>query len=592
MSQVLTSKLAGVRRKQSAVTLGIGAALIVSLIVPVLMVEMLTDWLIELPWATQSGLPWGVRAVVLLALVAAIAWIVIFWIVNPIAYGSDDETLALMVEHDKPSFGGRLIAAVQLTLPGAVPAGASLALVHATVGQAEQLARDIDFQQVVSVQRMLKLMGIAALIVMVGLVGFAYGYPGSEELLMRALLGNGPVPRHTLVDKIEPGNARVAEGDSVVISADYQGIKPSGPGVLTVSYDNSGSTYDFQMDSDPDSGGRFARKIENVNESFAYRIRLNDGTSDKFHIECVERPSVKTMVCTQIYPAYVHLPDADHLPGDLSVLAGSRLIVKLTANKRLKQTQQDDRPFNRIHLTGTNEDFPLQVDPNDPTQAVTPDASDGRGIPLKPGVDGLSIYLVDEEGIETKDPAVYHIELLPDLPPKVNIIKPTAREETVTKIATETIVFDASDDYALGKVELRYTVDGVAQPPIPLSIKTADGRDHPKSVSGASYDWLMQTVSSGNRPDLEGCAIEYWLHAEDQNTVSNPGGKPGTTETDHYTLKVVTAEEKLDDLRKKAEEIPGDLAPVKDEQENLSQQTIDFGHKATTPAPAPAPQQP
>src|SRR5581483_3380952 len=82
------------------------------------------------------------------------------------------------------------------------------------------------------------------------------------------------------------------------------------------------------------------------------------------------------------------------------------------------------------------------------------------GIPLPAGTTGLSIHLVDTDGIENKDPAVYPIELLPDNPPTIRISSNNPKEETVTPIADEAMGYEASDDYGLAKIELKYKIDG------------------------------------------------------------------------------------------------------------------------------------
>ena len=85
----------------------------------------------------HDGLPVVVRALVLAVVLAGAAYVVIRYGVVPVVFGPDDEEIALWVESAEPDFRSRLISAVQFSRPGAVPAGASVSLVRAMIGQAE-----------------------------------------------------------------------------------------------------------------------------------------------------------------------------------------------------------------------------------------------------------------------------------------------------------------------------------------------------------------------------------------------------------------------------------------------------------------------
>src|SRR5205823_1646788 len=154
-----------------------------------------------------------------------------------------------------------------------------------------------------------------------------------------------------------------------------------------------GATQQFSFDPDPARPGTFSRAIDNVQESFHYQIALGDDSSERFDVQAILRPAVAQVQCQQIYPPYTKLAPARRLPGDLSLLKGTI---------------------------------------------------------------GMSIHLIDEHGLESKNPAVYRIDLLPDKPPTVRITSPERKEELVTPMATVTIGFDAADDFAIGKIAIKY----------------------------------------------------------------------------------------------------------------------------------------
>src|SRR5206468_3373575 len=152
----------------------------------------------------------------------------------PISASPNDDEVALLVEDAHPAFRSRLIAAIQLVRPGAVPAGASPAFVRATIAQAEGIAQGVDFTSVISTDRMVKLI-LAA-------IKFASD-------------------RHQ--------NPR---------------IEPT-----------------------PEDKSIFALKLENVQDSFKYRLRLGDNTSEWRRADVLIPPVVTRLECQQVYPEYTRL---------------------------------------------------------------------------------------------------------------------------------------------------------------------------------------------------------------------------------------------------------------------------------------------
>jgi hypothetical protein len=579
MSRVLSAKISQVRRKQSLVSAGEGLAMACAFVVIVLAIEMLADWGINWPWTHGAGMAWTVRAVLLVIGLAALSLIIITRIVSPILFAADDETLALAVERNEPDLRGRLIAAVQLSQPQAIAEGSSLSLVRTLIQQTEQLSAQRDFSQIVATDTLYKRGSAAALLLIVAGIAYIAMQPASATLLRRALLSTEAVPRQTRVEVLT-GDVRIPRGDSITIIALAHGIHPTA-GQLDVH--DAASNYSFPLDADAKIAGKYSRKIDNINASFDYRVQLNDGEAGPFHVEAVDRPQAVSLECLQIFPAYIGYPDAPHLAGDLAIVAGSRLVVTVKANKPLKATTAAQFPFNRIHLTGSEKDFPLEINAADHSRATTTAVDGQRGIPLPPGTSGMSVFLVDEDGFETRDPTVYHIDLVPDKPPKIHITSGDAQSETITRNAVQHIDFDAADDFAISRIELRYSID--AGDPVRVNIPLNPPR--PKSVSG-HYDFdigklgLRATKGADDR-----ISIQYVLYVEDLNTVTTPDHLPGHDQTDKYSLDVVTDEQKRQELMTKFANTSDQINSVTNDQQqgssNLGQAIIrGTGEGATT----------
>lgn len=85
----------------------------------------------------------------LLAETAAIGWMAWQFVIVPLARQPDDDMVALIVEKARPEFRSRLISSLQLTLPGAIPAGAAPVMVRALVTETEAMAGPMDFNAII-----------------------------------------------------------------------------------------------------------------------------------------------------------------------------------------------------------------------------------------------------------------------------------------------------------------------------------------------------------------------------------------------------------------------------------------------------------
>ncbi len=562
MSQVIQAKISGVRRKNAMVSMAMGAATIVGLVVLAIAVVMLLDWWIELPFI--------VRAAALAAILAAAVAVAVRYILFPILFSPDDEEIALAVERTHPDFRSRLISAVQFSRLETAPAGASPAMVKALIRETESFAGPMDFSRVITIEPAVRAAAIAALIVVLGMTGFAYGGESALALLKRAMLVPGvDVPRKTRV-KVVSGDMHVARGDVVTLVAEAEGIVPR-TGTAELIY-RSGATVKFELQPTPENEAVFTRSIENVQESFTYRIFLNDARSDVFEVEAVVRPAVSSIEVSQKYPAYTNLGTARQPLGDLAFLDGSEMLLKIKANKPVRGDSHPDGRRNEMRLLnndGTVATVPLTIDPSDRTALTHP------GMRLPAGTRGFSIHLVDEHGLQSKDPAVYRVDLVPDRAPTVRVTHPEKKEELFTRSASIIVGFDAADDFSLGQVMLKYRLlpqdfaeQQAEQPPQeqtptpPVQTIVLDMQGTPRTFRGY-HEWR---ISGLQPPAREGMTLEWWVEVADTNNITGPG----KAESEHYLARVVSESVKRAELMSRLGDYLGRISNVNDEQQRLN----------------------
>ncbi len=178
-----------------------------------------------------------------------------------------------MVERHSPQFRSRLISAVQLVRPEAVPAGASASMVRAMISETESMARPMDFREVVKSDRLVKLGAAAVLLVIFGAAAVVYTKEVSIDLLKRVALGNNEVPRKTRITPISQTKL-VARGEDIYLAVIVDGVVPTDPSQerVHISFE-SGRQQETIPERLPDA---YATTLRNVNQPFRYRFIVDN----------------------------------------------------------------------------------------------------------------------------------------------------------------------------------------------------------------------------------------------------------------------------------------------------------------------------
>ena len=549
-SEQLTSKLAQLRSLILAVETGKGIALTAIVCIELLAVQMMADWWLDFSRATR-----GLLFLVQFAIFNAILFRYVFL---PRFRPPEDEDLALRVECAHPELASRLISAIQLAKPGALSPGAAPSFALSTIEQTEALTASMDFGQWVDLRPLKKLACAGAAVLLLAAGGFYASRAVSIALLQRAFLANVEVPRKTRITFIT-GELTVGRGDAVLLEAAIEGIHPS-RGTLIVSGQGKKDS-ELEILALSTDRSKFARTLENIQEDFSYQIRLNDAVSPIYPVHVVPRPAANPPECEVVPPIYTGLKPAKRSPGDLSLLAGSRLKIRALATKDLKSAT--------LVLVGIEERRTLAVDPARPREILAE-----LSIPAK-GLTGFSLELEDQNGMKSAAGTVYRVDILPDKPPQARITWPERKEELLTRLATLVIGFDVRDDFAIGKVALKYRVSSVeagAEKSLEMNLGDSSNRFRRR------HEWALSSF----QPALsEGTVIEYWIEAEDNNNVTGPG----IGRSDHQIARIVSESDKRSDLLNRAGDSMGVLGDITADQEKLNRSLGTLILEKTGPQP-------
>jgi hypothetical protein len=173
----------------------------------------------------------------------------------------------------------------------------------------------------------------------------------------------------------------------------------------------------------------------------------------------------------------------------------------------------------------------------------------------KEGLTGFSIRLLDDNGIASRETAVYRIDIVPDRPPAIKITHP-GEEEAATAGAKELIAFHAEDDFGVAKVFLHYIMNHGEEKVIEFDLAGAVPRQLDRR-----FEWDLGALKLA-----PGGLVEYWMEAVDANNVTGPGR--GVTQVDR--LKIVTEEEKRTELAERMNDALGSLDEVSQSEDDLA----------------------
>ncbi len=543
----LAGHLDRVRRRQGGVALRTGLALALATVLAWLAIEMPLDWLFALPFAVRAlMLAGGVCGA------AALAWRfgIRAWLHQP-----EDDRVALAIERALPRFRSRFIASVQLARE---PDGASRSLVNALLEQTAGIAADAPFDDVIKTDALRRWVRIAAVAMVCAAALWFAGCRASWPLFQRAWLVNVPVPRKTMIVAFT-GNRVMAIGDDLRIEVTAAGSIPKSGRLILESA--AGRRQEFSLDATTAEPVRFSRNLQSVQEGFRYRIELGDNRTDTVSVRVHARPAVASLACEQQWPAYTKLPPTRRQPGNLKLLAGSKLSVLLTATAPIRSAM--------LRLTGEDATRPIRSTPLVADQA-SGEWTGTAEIPAK-DVTGMTFHLVDEEGVESRAMAVHRIEVVPDLPPTIRILQPARREELLTQKATLLLGFEAKDDFGVARVLLHYAVNWTENAPH-KTVELDLGNEQPKTLT-RRFEWKIERITPA---PAENDTIDFWLEARDANDITGPGI---SVMPEHWQARVVSAEEKRADLANRLNDTLQTLDSVRQSQENLAQRLGEIIHE-------------
>ena len=533
--RVLRNKLARTRFSILAVELArrltVTFSFLITLLTSLLFLDLLADLKIE------------TRSLLLFSIITLTAILIIWSLFSLITKWKNDESLALEIERKNKDFDSRLISSIQFAKRKAkFPENAPMSMVHNMILETKDVSKKFNFLKIVNPKALTRATLIFFVIIITSGI-WVYSEKDNIPILVKRALGEQiEIPRDTTIIE-EPNISKVGIGDNIQMTFRVKSKKNSElKANLNIEY-NSGRNVKVSLERTEKEPDTYTGTIEDVPESFSFNAQIDDAKTETLTVTAIERPTIKNISATQVYPEFTKQSPTNHVPGDFTFFPGSEVTINIESSKELDS--------GNLKFLGLDNQMPLSVNEANKKEGVAK-----IKIPSQ-SLSGFSVSLTDSEEMDSKNNAIYKISLLTDLPPEIRITYPKRSEELVTRKATLLIKYEAIDRFGVNSINLKYKREENEIVTIPLMKEESS-----KKQISDSYEWNLGSLKTGLS---EGDQIEYWLEASDQNISGL-----NISSSEKLSLKVVTPEEKRADLLGRTSDALGSVDEATNDQENLN----------------------
>jgi hypothetical protein len=336
----LARRLAWLRGRLRFVATFRGISWLLILILTTVLLVGLVDWRVHLPAL--------VRALALVGVLSGSSYIVIRYLLRPLAIKSDDLTLALRVEKHYPGLNDSLASTVEFLQESDKPGLDSPGLRKEAVKHALRRARGVDFGTVVDARGLRTaglLMAVAcALAVAAVLLWPQLAFTALARLM--APFSDVDWPRQTQLDMATP-RERIGRNELFEVKGTVRGIVPETASVVFKIDNGQQVEHTYEIAQTEPGTGLLTVRLEpgRAKNNFSFEVRANDAVYRSKTIRVSpppllamfnQRPSPQVHLD---FPAYTDLPPQD-LPdgsGNIEAVAGTIVTLRAAADRPLRR---------------------------------------------------------------------------------------------------------------------------------------------------------------------------------------------------------------------------------------------------------------
>jgi hypothetical protein len=442
------SRLRAAWRKQRRFVHLRGLCFILLWIVCLLAVDFLIDWLFGLPHFGRVSL-----VVINIGILLYVGYT--HWWRDLRAYNPRD--VALQVERRHPELKSLLVSYIQLAENQPEGSQASPALIRAMKGQAITATRPINFKEIISYNELQRILLTSVAMVIFAVLISARWSDYFRVLMARLLTGAQlAYPTRTHID--DPSDLIVRQGDPINLEIHVRGMAPS-EGSLYVTPFHLNDKNEVQKEETerlpialqspstqptaPLPYRIYPFVFDSAFKDFYFYAKVGDAQSVARKVVVIPPPVISASKVLIKHKAYMNRPDKTSELLNIEAPEGSNLSWEIVT----------DKPVNSaVLLLGDKDDalksIPMVLEKDGKTMRAT--------LPATQSMPYRFEWKEKDHGFTFREDTRHYIQVTPDTPPDVEILKPTT-DDKATVQKTLTIVFRGADDYGITKARIIYS---------------------------------------------------------------------------------------------------------------------------------------
>jgi len=373
----------------------------------------------------------------------------------------------------------------------------SVALINAALAQIAGSLTGEDFSQKIDFAPARKSLrytsGVLASTVLIWLF-FASAFNSAAYRLLHPLQDFSAQSNISLL--VFPGNKTVLKGEDVPVKVWSSEAKVASVDLSLTTFNNA-ETVKLQKSRDD----TFRYTIESVKDSLRYYAAVGKAKSPAYQISVLELPLLRNLQVKVTPPAYSRLEPymLEENVGDVNALKGSRLQISGECNKTIAEGKIVFESGDSLAVDVVGQrltaSFSLQED------------------------DSYFFELKDRHGYASNNPIEYHLKVIPDQYPFINVPVP-GRDVDLGEDMLIPITIEAQDDYGISRLQLAYQIIPGGEGELDSTrflFQNLEGLNYGAEQLNFAFNWEL---SKSNM--LPNDLLVYFVEAYDNDTVSGP----------------------------------------------------------------------
>jgi hypothetical protein len=434
----------------------------------------------------------------------------------------DPHRTARRIEARFPELGAILLAAVE---QAPAPRFKRLGYLQSTVIRgAVDHGRRHNWADATSLGRLrlAQIMHFAALAMLVAACVALLDRSGAVARSVTGAADEPVLPAGAYEVRVEPGNAEVERGTTLLVIAHFKGAVPTEAALLlegptAENPDNADAADAMQTRAmtrsldDP----QFVGRVPSVENDFTYCVEFVGRRTPVYRVTVFDYPELVRADAHLKYPEFTQLDsktveDVRHV----TAVEGSELTLKFRLNKEVADARLVERRGEEVTLERSKDEAPVYE------TSFTLVASRR-----------FKLHLADSEGRKNKFPPEIVVNVTPNRPPTLKLTRP-ARDVRVSPLEELEIAAEVTDDFGVVDYGISYSIGGGE----PQDASLASDDSATTVAKSRKLSHLIDFESLKAEPDQ---LASYHVWAEDLG----PDGQPRRVMSDMFFAEVRRFEE-------------------------------------------------